>query len=418
MRCTDAPFLLRKARHVPILSNRVAFWTAAFVVTLSIWASAAPTMIYPLYIDEWKLSTAVTSGIFATYPLALITAMLLFGGISDYIGRRTVLLIGIALVAIGILFFAIGPDVSWLFAGRVFQGAGVGIGLSAASAAMAEFEPNGNRDRASAINAIVSSFGMVLGSLVGGALVQYAPYPTRLAFFVLLALSVVTLGMLAMFPRNRLGTLAHGRWRPRGPVVPKGLGKVVLVASLAGATSYANGALVLGLGAEIARDLIKTDNALLAGSTIAVFGLSIGVTSLLLRNWPPMRPVIFGGILVSAAMVLLVVSSSMASLPLYYVTCLVAGVGNGMLFLSSISLVNRFAPIHHRAQTFATVYLVAYTFQGAVPFAAGVTATAIGLLPSLAIWGVVIIIIGLTTTVTALVVGPRLPWLANEPGTA
>jgi len=416
---------------VPVLSNRAAFWTAAAVVTMSLWASSAPSMIYPLYIREWGLNTAVTTGLFSTYPFALIVATILFGGVSDYVGRKRTLLIGVGLVVIGIAIFALGPNIGWLFAGRVFQGLGVGVALSAASAAMAEFEPHGNRDRASAVNAISSSSGMAFAAVIGGALVQYAPLPTRLGFFVLLFLGLIALLLLAMFPKSvspetmppeavppesGQGAPAAGRFRPKGPTVPKGLALVVLLACLAGAASYANGSLIIGLGAQIAENLIDTDNALLGGASIGIFSIFIAVGTFTSRNWPPIRPVIVGGIVVAIGMVLLYVSSEVSFLPLYYFTCAFAGFGNGQLFLASISLVNRFAPAHHRAGMFSSVYLAAYFFQGAVPFAAGLTATAIGFRPAIHIWVIVIAGIGLAATVAAILIRPRLPWRASEPG--
>jgi MFS family permease len=403
---------------VPVLSKRVAFWTAAAVVTMSLWASSAPSMIYPLYIEEWGLNTAVTTGLFSTYPLCLVIATILFGGISDYVGRKRALLIGIGLVVLGVTLFALGPNIGWLFAGRAFQGFGVGVALSAASAAMAEFEPSGNRDRASTVNALASSTGMALAVVVGGALVEYAPLPTRLGFFVLLFLGVIALIMLAMFPKNEPGTLASGGFRVTGPKAPKGVGLVVLLACLAGAASYASGSLILGLGAQIAKDLIDTENALLAGASIGIFSVFIAVGTLVSRNWPPVRPVIVGGLIIAAGMALLYLSSDVKLLPLYFFTCAFAGFGNGQLFLASISLVNRFAPPHHRAGMFSSVYLAAYLFQGAVPFAAGLTSTAIGFGPAIHIWVVVIAGIGILTSVAALVIAPRLPWQAAEPGHA
>ena len=373
-------------------------------------------MIYPLYIEEWGLNTAITTGLFSTYPFALIVATLLFGGVSDYVGRKKALLIGVALVVIGVTIFAVAPNIGWLFVGRVFQGLGVGVALSAASAAMAEFEPNGNRDKASAVNAISSSSGMAFAAVIGGALVQYAPLPTRLGFFVLLFIGLIALFMLALFPKNQPGTLAGGGFRPKGPTVPKGLGLVVLLACLAGAASYSNGSLILGLGAQIAKDLIDTDNVLLAGASIGIFSVFIAVGTFTSRNWPPIRPVIMGGIIVAVGMALLYISAEVSFLPLYFFTCAFAGFGNGQLFLASISLVNRFAPAQHRAGMFSSVYLAAYLFQGAVPFAAGLTATAIGFRPAIHIWVIVIGCIGLAATAAAIVIGPRLPWRANEPG--
>ena len=38
------------------LSERAGFWTAASVAGLALWASGAPTVVYPLYAEEWHLA--------------------------------------------------------------------------------------------------------------------------------------------------------------------------------------------------------------------------------------------------------------------------------------------------------------------------------------------------------------------------
>src|SRR6202522_3710613 len=100
------------------LGQRASFWIAAAVVVHTLWTSAAPAMSYPLYAAQWHLTPAVTTSIFAVYPLLVVTTLIMFGDISDYIGRRTAMLLGLAASLIGVLLFAAAPNVHWLFVGR------------------------------------------------------------------------------------------------------------------------------------------------------------------------------------------------------------------------------------------------------------------------------------------------------------
>ena len=157
------------------LSQRGSFWTAASVAGLALWASGAPTVVYPLYAHEWGLTPSTTTLIFAVYPLVLVPVLVLFGNLSDVIGRRATMLYGLAALGLGALAFGLAPDLAWVLVGRALMGVGVGLSLSPATAAMIEFSSPGQQARASSATTAATATGLALATLVGGALVQYAP---------------------------------------------------------------------------------------------------------------------------------------------------------------------------------------------------------------------------------------------------
>src|SRR5205807_158255 len=101
-------------------------------------------------------------------------------------GRRSTILIGLSSSLLGTALFAIAPSVLWVFVGRAFIALGVGLCAGPAAAALLEFSAAGQESRASSINTLAQAVGIVLATIVGGALIQYAPYPTHLNFWVLL----------------------------------------------------------------------------------------------------------------------------------------------------------------------------------------------------------------------------------------
>ena len=167
------------------LGPRASFWVAASVVVHTLWTSAAPAMTYPLYASEWHLTPVVTTGIFAVYPLMVVSVLLSFGDISDYIGRRIAMLLGLGASLVGVLLFAIAPNVYWIFVGRAFMGVGVGLSAAPSAAAMVEFSPAGQSGPRRFDHHRCPGPGLALAMLVGGALIAYAPLPTRLNFWVL-----------------------------------------------------------------------------------------------------------------------------------------------------------------------------------------------------------------------------------------
>ena len=74
-------------------------WLVAVVFFLLFFASAAPSPLYGVYQAQWRFSATTLTAIFATYALLLLVALLVFGSVSDYLGRRRVILVGLALAA-------------------------------------------------------------------------------------------------------------------------------------------------------------------------------------------------------------------------------------------------------------------------------------------------------------------------------
>jgi len=374
-------------------------------VVIALWTSGAPTVTYPLYAAEWNLSASVTTAIFAVYPLVLVVVLLVFGNISDYIGRRAAILLGLTASLIGVLLFAIAPNVGWVFVGRAFMGIGVGLSLSPASAAMVEFSAAGKKAQASSLTTASTAVGLILATLVGGSLIEYAPLPTHLNFWVL---SAVVAGVLltAWFLPRHTAVEANGRWRPRPLSIPRGLRSTFAKSALAVTGAYGLGAIVLSLGADIGQELIGSDNSLVNGAVIAINAAAIAITAIAARKLRGTTDIAIGGAAATVGMAIMVLSSVQHSLPLFIISAVVTGVGYSLLFLGGLSVINADAPAHHRAGTLSGVYLFAYLFQGLIALSLGAVATASGLGVALDIGALIVAVLGIGSIVLAMVL-PR-----------
>jgi MFS family permease len=385
------------------LGRRASFWTAAAVAALALWTSGAPSVSYPLYAAEWHLTPTTTNAIFAVYPIVLVVVLIVLGDLSDHIGRRASIVLGLVATLVGVLLFALAPNVGWVFVGRGFMGLGVGLSLSPASAAMVDFSRPEQVGRASSITTAATATGLALATLVGGALVQYAPYPLHLDYWVL-AVIVAGVLVLAWFLPRHLPDEDVAPWRLRGLTVPRGLRGTFATAVLAVSAAYALGSVVLAMGAQIARQLVGSTNVLVTGALLSVSAVVIGVVAVLSRRVPARLLIASGTVASIGGLGLLTLSATTHSLPVFFAASALAGAGYSFNFLGGLTLVNAHAPARHRAGMLSSVFVIAYLVQGATALLLGAAATSSGLTFALDVGSPAIGVVCLGALVLALVV--------------
>lgn len=354
-----------------------AFWAAASVLALALWSSGAPSVLYPIYAERWDLTPVVMTTVFATYQLTLMVVLPLFGNLSDLVGRRRVMTLGVGLMAVSALLFAVAPDVSYLYAGRVLQGAGAGLSMGAATASLVENSTTRGPRAASTTATVATSAGLTLALLVSGVLAEYLPMPLLWSYVVLLVLATASVVALALTPDDRPPVRAP--WRPRAPFVPAGIRTGFVVATLSVALAYCVGAIFLSLGAHMIDQLTRTESTAVVGALLAASAACIGITGLFLGRVDARRLVWAGVGLTLASLVLMAAASARASLPLFLAWCVVGGVAYAVAFTGGLGLVNGLAPQHHRGAVLSFLYLVAYALQAVTAIGAGAVATRVSL---------------------------------------
>jgi MFS family permease len=381
---------------VRMLGRRASFWVVTAVVAHTLWTSAAPSMTYRLYASEWGLSPAETTAIFAVFPIVVVAVLIFSGDISDYIGRRSTLLIGLSSSLVGTVLFAIAPSVLWVFAGRAFVGLGVGLCAGPAAAALLEFSAAGQETRASSINTLAQAVGLALATIVCGALIQYAPYPTHLNFWVLWVVLAILFAAAWFLPRT-VSNKAPGRWQPKLPCIPRGIRKIFAASALAAASGYAIGGLMMSLGAQIAHDLVGSDNAFVNGVAIALFAVAAGVVAVPGKRLTPRAAIKVGGASAIAGAALLALSTARHSLPIFVAAATAGGIGFCLMYSSGLSLINANAPADRRGGVLSALYLVAFAMQAVIVLLLGATAMTWGLGVAVDLGAVAIAVLSICT---------------------
>jgi MFS family permease len=89
---------------------------AAFLVVGGSWTAAMAaanlaTPLYAVYEKRFGFSSAALTLVFATYALVLAPSLLVFGQLSDRLGRRRVMAAGLATACSGLALFALADGI-------------------------------------------------------------------------------------------------------------------------------------------------------------------------------------------------------------------------------------------------------------------------------------------------------------------
>lgn len=382
-----------------ILGRRASLVVSTGVAGHTLWASAAPALTYRLYAQEWHLTHTTTTAIFAVFPLTVVAMLVCFGGISDQIGRRATMLLGLGASLVGSVLFAVAPNIWWVFAGRGFMGVGVGLSAGTSTAAILEFSSHQDARRAASLTMMAQAGGFAAALLVGGALTEYGPWPARLCFWVLAVLLAALTVATWFLPRHTAGE-AKGGWRPRMPFVPKDMRRAFATASTAMMAAYTFGVLVLSFGGQVEHDLIGSSNALLNGAVLALFPIALAPAGILAMILSSRIALAVGSGASLFAMSLLALAVRRHDLLTYLAATATSGAAYSLLFVGGLGLINT-GSSHHRGAVFSALYLVGYLSMGVLALMLGVVATAWGLGLAIYLGAAAIAIVNLMTLVLA-----------------
>lgn len=120
--------------------------------------------LYGTYAKMAGFGSGISAIAFSTYVAGLLPTLILLGGASDQIGRKTVILVSLLFACVATFLMIAQPTIYTLFVTRVLQGIGVGLITGTGTAYLSTLMPQ-NAKKVDAYVSLTTSLGFSSGAV-------------------------------------------------------------------------------------------------------------------------------------------------------------------------------------------------------------------------------------------------------------
>ncbi|HZX05009.1 MFS transporter [Kribbella sp.] len=385
-----------------VMPNLTGFWVIAGLYGMFLFASSAPSPLYVVYQAQWHFSATTLTVIFAVYVFALLVALVFTGSISDQIGRRPTLLVAGIVQVVAMVTFAVAPGVFWLSLARVLQGIATGIATGALSAWLLDLQPEHRPGLGPTVGSTAPPAGLALGAIGAGVLVQYAPAPTHLVYWLLVA--VFAAGLLAVLavPETMPATASWRQaLRPKIGVPAQARGAFIAVTPLLVA-NWALSGLFLSLGGSLAAGVLHSRSHVVGGLVVLALAGAAVLASLLTTKIASRTLMLGGSVALVIGLGIALVGLHQTSTGLFFTGSVLAGLGFGPAWMGAFRLVITASPADQRAALVSAIFVVSYLAFSVPAIIAGIVSTHLGLLTTTTWYGGIVMVLTVAAAVATL----------------
>jgi MFS family permease len=341
--------------------NRFGFWVVVFAFVTAMAFTTVPTPLWSLYAQRDRFSSFTVTIVFAVYALAVALSLFLAGHVSDWYGRRRVLMPALALEILAGVVFLVWSALPGLLLARVLSGLGVGAVTATATAWLSELHGGGSR-RAQIVSTAANLGGLGVGGLISGFLAQSAGHALRVPFLVFTGALLLAWVALLAAPETRGRRSPRPHYRPQHLAVPRASRGRFLAAALGAAITFAVFGLLTSLAPSfLAETLHQPSHALAGAVSFTVFATAaLAQTLTASRTTQQLLAAAIPALLAGLGLLTIAIWLPSPSFGVFLAGDIVVGVGSGLMFKGAIATVSEISSQEHRAEALAGLFLAAY----------------------------------------------------------
>lgn len=370
--------------NAPMGENR-ALWvvsSALFLITVAVNLEAP---LYPVYAQQANAGGGITAFVFALYTVALLFVLTVFGGASERVGRKTMILAGLLSSWVATALMVLFPTLYALMVARVLQGVGVGLSVGAGTAYLAELNPT-RADRVAMAVGMMTALGFGVGALLTSAFISNGVTLVPFSYWLALGAMLVCGALVWRLPVQP----------PKGGALVRlpYLNPLVLSMGLALATAWAVTGLVIAI---LPLQMTKYGLGAWAGVTLFAINGTGALLQPVVRRLRPEVALKIGLWVVPIGYAVLVFGAWTGILGLILAGASLAGAGcYGFTYFGALSRVTQHTPSDYRARATSGLFMIAYSGFGFPSILIGYLSEQVGIIPAMMLFGGVIVLISIS----------------------
>lgn len=349
-----------------------SFFVAAFcLITCFVTAATAiPMMAY--WVQDLKLSSSEVAMSVVSYFAGCVLTLILFARLSNFLGRKPVVIAALAFGAIACYLFSVGQSASDLYIGRFLQGLSCGLATSACMSWVVDTAPPARAWLGTAMTSAGPNIGLSLGTLLTGLIIEYNVLNPTLLFDACVALLIFCIVLAVLGTETmRLGTESIGQVLIPKIAIPARLRRLFILSITAFIGTWGVSSFFQGFSAQFAQIVFGESSVLLAAVTYLLLIIPIAVFGLISGRFNPSKTLLLmsTGFLFGAGGVFLTLD--MQSPALFMIFVVICGAAQGGTCCSGLKLLLMDATLRERAGLISALYLGAYVGSGIPNFSIG-----------------------------------------------
>lgn len=168
---------------------------------------------FPAVQREFTVDAVATQQIVSVYLFTFAVMSLLHGPLSDALGRRPVIVGGLAMFTVTSVLCALAPSMTWLLVGRALQGVFAGGGMIVGRTVVRDVFSGHPAQRAMSQMSMIFGVAPALAPIVGGWLLGWSSWRSIFWFLALFAVAILAAVLLFLpetHPADRRTSLQPG----------------------------------------------------------------------------------------------------------------------------------------------------------------------------------------------------------------